>query len=81
VNSSPKTKNRKLTKGTGWLEVLGCGMVHPNVLKSCDIDPSIYTGFAFGMGIDRITMLKYGITDIRDLFVNDVRMLKQFAGI
>jgi phenylalanyl-tRNA synthetase alpha chain len=74
-------ENRRLTKGTGWLEVLGCGMVHPNVLKSCDIDPSIYTGFAFGMGIDRITMLKYGITDIRDLFVNDVRMLKQFVGI
>jgi len=74
-------ENRRLTKGTGWLEVLGCGMVHPNVLKSCHIDPSIYTGFAFGMGIDRITMLKYGITDIRDLFVNDVRMLKQFAGI
>ena len=74
-------ENRRLTKGTGWLEVLGGGMVHPNVLKSCDIDPSIYTGFAFGMGIDRITMLKYGITDIRDLFVNDVRMLKQFAGI
>jgi phenylalanyl-tRNA synthetase alpha chain len=74
-------ENRRLTKGTGWLEVLGCGIVHPNVLKSCDIDPSIYTGFAFGMGIDRITMLKYGITDIRDLFVNDVRMLKQFAGI
>lgn len=74
-------ENRRLTKGTGWLEVLGCGMVHPNVLKSCDIDPSIYTGFAFGMGIDRITMLKFGITDIRDLFVNDVRMLKQFAGI
>jgi phenylalanyl-tRNA synthetase alpha chain len=74
-------ENRRLTKGTGWLEVLGCGMVHPNVLKSCDIDPIIYTGFAFGMGIDRITMLKYGITDIRDLFVNDVRMLKQFAGI
>ena len=56
-------------------------MEDPNVLKSCDIEPSIYTGFAFGMGIDRITMLKYGITDIRDLFVNDVRMLKQFAGI
>lgn len=74
-------ENRRLTKGTGWLEVLGCGIVHPNVLKSCDIDPSIYTGFAFGMGIDRITMLKYGINDIRDLFVNDVRMLKQFAGI
>lgn len=74
-------ENRRLTKGTGWLEVLGCGMVHPNVLKSCNIDPQEYTGFAFGMGIDRITMLKYGINDIRDFFVNDVRMLKQFAGI
>lgn len=74
-------ENRRLTKGTGWLEVLGCGMVHPNVLKSCNIDPEEYSGFAFGMGIDRITMLKYGITDIRDFFVNDVRMLKQFAGI
>ncbi|MEN9318479.1 MAG: hypothetical protein RLZZ146_470 [Bacteroidota bacterium] len=74
-------ENRRLTKGTGWLEVLGCGMVHPNVLKSCNIDPEEYTGFAFGMGIDRITMLKYGITDIRDFFINDVRMLKQFSGV
>ncbi|MBM3437592.1 MAG: phenylalanine--tRNA ligase subunit alpha [Bacteroidetes bacterium] len=74
-------ENRRLTKGTGWLEVLGCGMVHPNVLKSCNIDPEECSGFAFGMGIDRITMLKYGIADIRDFFVNDVRMLKQFAGI
>ena len=74
-------ENRRLTKGTGWLEVLGCGMVHPNVLKSCNIDPEEYTGFAFGMGIDRITMLKYGITDIRDFFINDIRMLKQFTGV
>jgi phenylalanyl-tRNA synthetase alpha chain len=74
-------ENRRLTKGTGWLEVLGCGMVHPNVLKSCNIDPEEYSGFAFGMGIDRITMLKYGITDIRDFFINDIRMLKQFAGV
>lgn len=74
-------ENRRLTKGTGWLEVLGCGMVHPNVLKSCNIDPEVYTGFAFGMGIDRITMLKYGINDIRDFFTNDVRMLKQFSGV
>jgi len=74
-------ENRRLTKGTGWLEVLGCGMVHPNVLKSCNIDPEECSGFAFGMGIDRITMLKYGIADIRDFFVNDVRLLKQFAGI
>lgn len=73
-------ENRRLTKGTGWLEVLGCGMVHPNVLKNCNIDPEKYTGFAFGMGIDRITMLKYGISDIRDFFHNDVRMLSQFTG-
>ena len=74
-------ENRRLTKGTGWLEVLGCGMVHPNVLDACHIDSSEYTGFAFGMGIDRITMLKYGINDIRDLFVNDKRLLSQFSGV
>lgn len=74
-------ENRRLTKGTGWLEVLGCGMVHPNVLAACNIDSNQYTGFAFGMGIDRITMLKYGINDIRDLFVNDKRLLSQFSGV
>ena len=74
-------ENKRLTKGTGWLEVLGCGMVHPSVLKACNIDPEVYTGFAFGMGMDRITMLKYGINDIRDLFVNDTRMLSQFKGV
>jgi phenylalanyl-tRNA synthetase alpha chain len=68
----------RLTKGTGWLEILGCGMVDPNVLINCNIDPDKYTGFAFGMGIDRITMLKYGIKDIRQLFENDIRFLKQF---
>jgi len=73
-------ENKRLTKGTGWLEVLGCGMVHPNVLRASNIDPEVYTGFAFGMGMDRITMLKYGISDIRDLFVNDTRMLSQFRG-
>ncbi len=71
-------ENKRLTKGTGWLEVLGCGMVHPNVLESCGIDSRKYTGFAFGMGIDRITMLRYGINDIRDLFINDIRLLNQF---
>jgi len=71
-------ENTRLTKGTGWLEVLGCGMVHPNVLESCGIDSKKYTGFAFGMGIDRITMLRYGINDIRDLFINDIRLLNQF---
>ncbi len=71
----------RLTKGTGWLEVLGCGMVHPNVLDNCGIDSKEFTGFAFGMGLDRMTMLKYGINDIRDLFLNDVRLLNQFKGM
>lgn len=62
-----------------WLEVLGCGMVHPNVLKSCDIDPERYTGFAFGMGVERLAMLRYGVTDLRAFFENDVRFLQQFA--
>ncbi len=73
-------ENKRLTKGTGWLEVLGCGMVHPNVLKSCNIDPNKFTGYAFGIGMDRITMLKYGINDIRDFFHNDLRLLNQFQG-
>ncbi len=65
--------------GTGWsMELLGCGMVHPNVLRNCGIDPEIYSGYAFGMGIDRVTMVKYGIPNIRLLFENDVRFLKQF---
>jgi phenylalanyl-tRNA synthetase alpha chain len=62
-------------KGGGWLEVLGCGMVHPVVFESVGYDPERYTGFAFGMGIDRLTMLRYGIGDIRHLFENDVRFL------
>ena len=69
----------RITKGTGWLEILGCGMVDPNVLKNCNIDPEEYTGFAFGMGIERQAMLQYKIDDIRLLFENDVRFLKQFA--
>ena len=71
----------RLTKGTGWLEVLGCGMVHPNVLENCCIDSNEFTGFAFGMGLDRMTMLKYGISDIRDMFLNDIRLLNQFNGL
>ncbi|MEL6122599.1 MAG: phenylalanine--tRNA ligase subunit alpha [Bacteroidota bacterium] len=70
---------RKLTKGTGWLEVLGCGMVDPNVLENCGIDPLEYSGFAFGIGIERSAMQKYGISDIRLLFENDVRFLRQFT--
>ena len=69
----------RITKGTGWLEILGCGMVDPNVLENCGIDPDIYTGYAFGMGIERQAMLRYRISDIRLLFENDVRFLRQFA--
>lgn len=64
---------------TRWLEVLGCGMVHPNVLRSCGIDPERYTGFAFGLGIERFAMLRYGVNDLRSFFENDIRFLKQFA--
>jgi len=65
-------------KGSGWIEILGCGMVHPNVLKVGGIDTEKYTGFAFGMGVERIAMLKYGVDDIRLLYENDVRFIKQF---
>ena len=71
----------RITKGTGWLEILGCGMVDPNVLINCDIDPEVYSGFAFGMGIERQAMLKYKINDIRLLFENDTRFLKQFSSV
>ncbi len=63
---------------SGWIEILGCGMVHPNVLRTCHIDPQVYSGFAFGMGLDRIAMIKYGINDLRLLFENDLRFLGQF---
>lgn len=69
----------RITKGTGWLEVLGCGMVDPNVLENCNIDAKKYSGFAFGMSIERIAMQRYGINDIRVLFENDLRFLKQFS--
>jgi len=68
----------KMTKGTGWLEIMGCGMVDPNVLKNCDIDPKEYSGYAFGLGIDRIALLLHQIDDIRLLSENDVRFIKQF---
>lgn len=67
-------------KHTGWVEILGCGMVHPKVLENCGIDPEKYTGFAFGMGIERITMLKYQIKDLRLFSENDTRFLEQFTG-
>ncbi len=69
----------KITKGTGWLEIIGCGMVDPNVLENCNIDPDKYSGFAFGMGIERIAMLLYQIPDIRMFYENDIRFLKQFS--
>ena len=68
----------RFCKGEGWIEILGCGMVHPNVLRACDIDPEEYSGFAFGMGIERIILLKHHIDDIRHLYDNDVRFLSQF---
>lgn len=72
-------KGCNVCKQTGWVEILGCGMVHPNVLTNCGIDPNKYTGFAFGMGMERITMLKYQIKDLRLFSQNDVRFLKQFT--
>ncbi len=71
-------KGCRICKGTGWIEILGCGMVHPNVLRQCGIDPEEYTGYAFGVGIDRLANIKYNITDIRLLLEGDARFLKQF---
>jgi phenylalanine--tRNA ligase, alpha subunit len=68
----------RITKGTGWLEIMGCGMTDPNVLKNCNIDPEKYSGFAFGIGLERVAMLLYQIGDIRAFYENDVRFLEQF---
>lgn len=68
----------RVCKGSGWIELLGCGMVHPAVLRNCGIDPEVYSGFAFGFGVDRMVMLKYGIDDIRLLYESDMRFLNQF---
>ena len=68
----------RITKGTGWLEIGGCGMVDPNVLKNCGINPDEFTGFAFGMGVERIAMLLHQIGDIRMFYENDIRFLEQF---
>jgi phenylalanyl-tRNA synthetase alpha chain len=69
----------RMCKQTGWLEVLGCGMVDPNVFKTVGIDPEIFTGYAFGMGIDRTAALRYGVDDLRLFYENDIRFLNQFA--
>lgn len=71
-------KGCRICKGEGWIEMLGCGMVHPNVLENCGIDPEIYTGFAFGIGTDRMTMRRYKVSDLRLFFENDLRFLSQF---
>ena len=71
-------KGCRFCKGSGWIEILGCGMVHPNVLRMCGIDPEEYSGFAFGVGLERIALLKYEIDDMRLLYENDIRFLKQF---
>ena len=72
-------KGCRVCSHTGWLEVLGCGMIHPEVFKNVDIDSDRFTGFAFGMGVERLTMLRYGVNDLRLFFENDLRFLKQFA--
>lgn len=74
-------KGCNVCKGIGWLEIMGCGMVDPNVLKASGIDPEVYSGFAFGMGVERIAMLKYGVNDLRMYFENDVRFLGQFRNL
>ena len=76
--TEPSAEVDVMGKNGKWLEVLGCGMVHPNVLKAVNIDPETYTGFAFGMGVERLTMLRYGVNDLRSFFENDLRFLKQF---
>ena len=67
-----------MCKGEGWIEMLGAGVVHPQVLINCGIDPAVYSGFAFGVGLERITMMRYEIDDLRHLYENDIRFLKQF---
>jgi len=77
-NDPEKVKTCRVCKQEGWIELLGCGMVHPKVLARCGIDPTVYSGFAFGMGLERMAMQRYNIEDMRLLFDNDMRFLKQF---
>ena len=76
---SGKNSECRICKGSGWLEILGSGMVHPHVLRNCGIDPEVYSGFAFGMGIERVALVKYGVPDLRLLYENDLRLLGQFG--
>jgi len=73
-----KGKGCRICKNTGWIEMMGCGMVHPNVFKAVKYDPEKYTGFAFGMGIERLTMLKKGLDDVRLLYENNLQFINQF---
>lgn len=79
IGCSRKGGELKIGQGDDWLEILGCGMVHPNVLKACGYDPQVYQGFAFGMGLERIAMLKYGIPDLRTFFESDLRWLRHYG--
>ncbi len=79
IQCSRKNGELKIGEGDDWLEILGCGMIHPNVLKNCNIDPTEYKGFAFGMGIERLAMLKYGIPDLRKFFESDTKWLKHYG--
>ncbi|MCW5724628.1 MAG: phenylalanine--tRNA ligase subunit alpha [Maricaulaceae bacterium] len=79
VGYSRDGETLKIGAGDSWLEILGCGMVHPNVIRNCGLDPDVYQGFAWGMGVDRLAMLKYGAPDLRDFFANDVRWLAHYG--
>ncbi|MDR2902799.1 MAG: phenylalanine--tRNA ligase subunit alpha [Lactobacillales bacterium] len=79
VGSARENGEFKIKSGAGWTELLGCGMVHPNVLKNCGLDPNVYQGFAFGCGVDRFAMLKYGIPDLRSFFEADMRWIKHYG--
>ncbi|MGB7091520.1 MAG: phenylalanine--tRNA ligase subunit alpha, partial [Methylovirgula sp.] len=79
IQCSRRSGEIRFGEGEDWLEILGCGMVHPNVLRNCGLDPDVYQGFAWGIGIDRIAMLKYGMPDLRAFFEADVRWLKHYG--
>jgi phenylalanyl-tRNA synthetase alpha chain len=79
IGCSRKDGGLKIGAGDSWLEILGCGMVHPNVIRNCGLNPDEYQGFAFGMGIERVTMLKYGIPDLRTFFESDIRWLEHYG--
>jgi phenylalanyl-tRNA synthetase alpha chain len=79
IGCSRNNGELKIGAGADWLEILGCGMVHPSVIKACGLDPDVYQGFAFGMGVERVAMLKYGIPDLRTFFESDLRWLKHYG--